>query len=433
MTLVTPELLPRIGRDPDLFRNSLGDCLARWMLEPAERSRLGLDPPKHPGDSGSAVVLCVFREGQGPSLCAPGFGIPVRWEPEMPERPGHDARLPRGLRALADRVIDAWRRRGSLGPTRWRLALHPDVGTSVDLSQLPGEWDSGAAPLLASLRVAAAGGATGDTTYSTGCLDDRDRLYGVDGLAAKIDVVLRVRNSAACTLFVPAESHRAAEARAAGLEVQPYQVGASMDQQLIEHLKRLEVAPDPERDLDVKLAYYNRTWMRPEDLKEFYRKSLLFELGVQVRSQPDFDAIAGGVETLVLVLSLRGALAELLIRTIRPAKVVLLQTKEAKERSGFTRENVEDVTPDVCCVDLEQRDFNAADRSRLAEVLAPHGARALVDVTSAGGSAAVPLVLAARASGARITYLENRQEGDRPIAGGERLIRLHWAEAPREA
>ena len=207
MTQLTSQRLARRA-DAAALDRLLGPTLSALM-------RADGRPQAWPCQTGLALVLVAWH--QPPSdLFAPGFILPVRWQSASSGQT-HDARLPHGLRALADEVLAALlpaeRRRD------YRLALGLDLRCDLSALDAQSRWRSAWTSLAASLLLTTRGGQPDPHVLASADYDPALGVRGVGALEHKLGALARCQ-APRLTLFVAPsdlDAARQAAARHPGL------------------------------------------------------------------------------------------------------------------------------------------------------------------------------------------------------------------------
>lgn len=318
-------------------------CLAERVLQIT--AELENDPglaamPTLDRQSGNCWALCVTADHRVHDVMRPGFVLPVRWS----RRATTDPRLPADLRRVADDV----RRAVGTADSRvadfrlgWPDELHwPDLG---DWSGDVLSADSAFPALLAGLIAAVNQQPSQPDVWATGQWRDGAGICAVDGIAQKVDEVLRwpVRE-----LFVPQDN--VAEARKAAADrliVRPFPASGAdvhvvmnplLAAWLIEPLREFSAEElhrhDESEKLFEELAEYHRKLQNHNDqarAEEFYERRLLPLIALRCRDRLTRRGTPPPkTEGLVAIASHQPETIRTAVAVFQPTKCLILYTTE---------------------------------------------------------------------------------------------------------
>ncbi|GIW90063.1 MAG: hypothetical protein KatS3mg109_0495 [Pirellulaceae bacterium] len=224
-----------------------------------------------------AILLLVKLNGSPNGPFLPVTLWRVRWEKEQQ----HDPHLPVELRRLADRVIEQLAKTGSLTCRQWGLRFGQESWSErVDLSELPGTFDSAFFSLAAGLVLAEHGIRPRHDVLATGTWDEKDGCCGVDGLDLKVE---RAAQLGARLLFVPeTQSESAAKIvenlpcpglTICGIPQRISRSGVELRESLYPLFEALAVPPDRDSSAEAR-SFYFLSVQDETTARDYYRKHI---------------------------------------------------------------------------------------------------------------------------------------------------------------
>jgi hypothetical protein len=270
---------------------ALGRLAGWWMTESAFARLPGEFPRQCTLRAGEFVVLL---ERTVPSaVISEGLALPMRWI----EAPAHDARLPAGLRALAERVATA---SDGVGPRRLSLALGDDC---PDLSKLRLGPESAGAMLAATLEIARLGAQPDPFVTASAEWMGAESLRTVDGLGAKCAAAARLGLRA---LWVaPTQDLGSLDMSAIKVAIKVAQLPESSgSDQLNALIGELDARPNAS-SLDAACAWYhrnrNRKGPKAGEARDFYCSELAPRLATNARACAGVGQLPTQLDALVVV------------------------------------------------------------------------------------------------------------------------------------
>ena len=418
--------------DPAVFRRALEQTedLSRVNQPPGDWRR----PPTLPQRLGSCWALVVNRlvSSSRPSLLRPAFVVPLSWV----RNAGHDARLPRGLTHVAEKVRALLESIGRIPPDTWGLHLAP--GSGIDQWDLS-SWDldgRSAWPSLASGLILAAHERTPDTRiWSTGEWDDREgfRKVDADGLKSKLDLAIEfgVR-----TLFVPPAQAGEAGAYLANhpgtrlaIEVfEPASDPSGFTRATRKYLAMAGVPPGRDEPFAVRCNHY-MDQVDASRQREYYITHLMPELANYFQQCFPRDA---RWTHLVTVASGSPELVPLMVAAVRPGQCLILYTEDFKNQEQIAEMAIKETSPQ-CDIQSGSFSIRSMDEdfqreiSGFVEDVDPE--HVLIDLTPGNKEMSLSLAFHVAPSGSYVIYARHEYDGKRPRpALLPPLIRKAWRE-----
>ncbi len=163
---------------PEVLQQAVGHARKSGLEDAAQQWQRA---PQLPTEAG-ACWIAVVNKHPDLGLLRQAYALPLRWAKQQ----DHDARLPAGLRALADQVRGQLERLREVDDT-WRLLPGRDsLLYDLDLRTLEGRWDSAFASLAVGLLLAAWEGRPDPTLWANAAWDSEQGIQAVDCLEAKL-------------------------------------------------------------------------------------------------------------------------------------------------------------------------------------------------------------------------------------------------------
>jgi hypothetical protein len=357
--------------------------LAGWWIAETAFARLPSDFPREctlrPGE------FAVLLERTVPSaVIAEGLALPLRWV----EGSSHDARLPAGLRTLADRVVSGG---DGIAPRRLVLALGDDC---PDLSKLRLGAESAGAMLAATFQIAGLGADLDPWVTASAEWSHDGQLRPVQGLVPKQRAAARIGIR---TIFVaPAQDPTTDPASPPELRTL---AGRSSREQLAELVVALDARPSPE-SLDAALRWYHRN-RRIESRERLARNFFCTELAHRLAARLPLPLPPDPGRRMVVISTRQSEGAAFAVATLRPRQVLVIQSagKQGLEYAHATAESIRLAVGDVTLAFAELPAVGADGFARLRDAsvdflrgFAPDGASTCIDLT--GGTTVMKLALA---------------------------------------
>lgn len=308
------------GRDFSLrlYKPELYKCAGKSYSYPESAARLG-----------GCQVLVVMENVPSESIVRSALVLPLYWTQDKTE---HDRRLPRGLRDLADDIIE------QIGVSGWTLQFDADClpADFAQVSVAKENWQSAWAPLYGGLRLANDGLLPHTSIFATGAWSGS--LQPVTGLVQKARVA---KEFGASQFFYPENCARKEinqlqdEFEQSSEFLQPIKAANKPGIALADYLAALAEEP-AESDSDEQFdAYYV---LRPGNQNQtFYLERIKSRIAKRVREQKADLIRQNAGRTLVSWISGGNELIDVAIECFQPSRLILFKTEKYDTDKVFER------------------------------------------------------------------------------------------------
>jgi hypothetical protein len=356
--------------------------------------------------------------------------VPLSWV----KNAGRDAKLPRGLTDVAEKIRALLVKVERIPPDAWGLHLAPGSGMDQwDLSS----WDldgRSAWPSLASGLILAAHKRTPDIRiWSTGEWDEQEGFKRVDpeGLRSKLDLAVEFD---ALTFFVPwdqldtARDHlkKTPACRLAIEAFEPASQPPNFAEATRKFLAMAGVPPDQNEPFEV-LRHHYMDQVDAIRQREFYITHLMPK--IRDYFQQSFPRDARWTH-LVTVASGSPELVPLMVAAVRPGQCLILYTEDFKNQKQIAEMAIKETSPQ-CDIQGGAFSIRSMDEdfqreiSRFVQGVDPE--RVLIDLTPGNKEMSLSLAFQVAPSGSYVIYARHEYEGKRPRpALLPPLIRKAW-------
>ena len=390
--------------------------LAAWWLSEDAKARLRALPGcgellgserLEPGE-----FAALFERLSGSPNIADAFALPLTWVADR----AHDARLPHGLRELAEAAVQSLRAATKDGaPREFGLVLGEHC---PDLSNINLTCESAGAIVYATLRCVAAGFEYSQETTASAVVNPQG-MSDVRGLVAKAAAAQRL---GVRTIAIAHTQHRAEHST---MEAFKPIIGRTLDEQIAAIVGLLD-APPVNGEYDVRLQWYDRALKRHDSrMHWFYARCFVQDIALRARERTAPQPI----DTLILVAGKRIEPILLATEILRPTRVIVLDEHDRPD-SAFARcqadFNFMTGAPTLEFLRIPRELSSIAQLSAVLEPVLTLAERVGVDYTSGPKDAAFFLDGWARSRrsdhSCAKTYIRSASDGDRMTYGVREVV-----------